>query len=148
MKTCAREGCDNTFVGPHNKKWCSLKCKRENEKLRYQTDAYREWQKLYREEYQKTGKWNEYAKQYRESKVLAYWIVYRLVCGYIGQTNQPAHRKRGHAQHGRTMDNYETLAICYTLEEALDLEALYQSLSDNYDTPDNNNLIKQLKQQT
>ena len=143
MRVCAIEGCNNTFVGPVNKKYCSIKCKRANERKRYKTDEYRAYQKQYRSEYQQTDKWKQYAEAYRESKKLDYWIVYELECGHIGQTNQPEHRKRSHSVSGRNMDNYETLAICYTKAEALDLEALYQSLSDNYEKPDNNNLIKQ-----
>ena len=143
MRVCATEGCNNTFVGPSNKKYCSLKCKREFEKGRYKTDKYRTYQKQYRKKYQQTDKWKQYAESYRESKKLPYWIVYELKGGHIGQTNQPEHRKRGHRVKGRNMDNYEVLAVCYIKEEALDLEALYQSLSDNYKKPDNNNLLKQ-----
>ena len=166
MRVCVTEGCNNAFVGPASKKYCSVECRKtERYRLRNikrRTDEYREKERLRRktkeyllkrkeryrsEEYRiknkerqrklrQTKEWKEYAKRYRESKKLDYWIVYELEGGHIGQTNQPEHRKRGHRVKGRNMDNYETLAVCYTREEALDLEALYQSLSNNYNKTD------------
>jgi predicted GIY-YIG superfamily endonuclease len=68
--------------------------------------------------------------------------VYKLICGYIGQTGGLKRRMCEHKnRYNRNVENHTILAICYTKQEALDLEALYQSLSDTYESMDNKKRI-------
>ena len=76
-----------------------------------------------------------------------HWTVYELPSGHIGQTTIMVNRMSQHKSMGRTDDvnNFKVLAICHCEDEALDLEALYQSLSPNYEKPDSQNRLKQPK---
>ena len=73
------------------------------------------------------------------------WYVYELSTGHIGQTCNKERRLRNHIDFGRikSISEHIVLAVCSCREEALDLEALYQSLSPNYDKPDSSKRLKQ-----
>lgn len=75
-----------------------------------------------------------------------HWIIYELPNGHIGYTNRPYFRMSDHAHYGRCKDrnDYKVIAIAHSKDEAQILEALYQSLSNNYNKPDWGNQVKQL----
>lgn len=56
--------------------------------------------------------------------------VYQLSCGYVGVTDNLLNRMSIHRHVGRDTKDYIVLAKCPTREEALDIEALYQSINN------------------
>ena len=121
------------------------------------TDEQKAAQKIYRAKWNKANKDKIAAqnKRFRESVNPNYyrkytpeygndgfWTVYKLSSGYIGQTCNLYSRMANHkSRYGRDINGHTVLATCYTKQEALDLEALYQSLSDTYDSMDNKSRI-------
>ena len=82
------------------------------------------------------------AKKYDDGNVR----VYQLKCGYIGISKNLMARMKTHKYSAlRDVSDYIILATCPTRGEALDLEALYQSLSTNYKKVDNTGRLKQNK---
>ena len=133
--------CAKLFEAWGRQNHCSEKCYSIHRKEYYKKRRQSKESKEYFKRYNASPKMKAYFKSYKESKKFDYWIVYELPCGYIGQTNQPEIRMRKHKDaNKRITEGYKTLAICYCKDEALDLEALYQTLSNSYNKPDNNKL--------
>ena len=69
------------------------------------------------------------SRQYKATRT-DYVSVYELPCGYVGVTNNLHTRMKNHRNvHNRITEGYIVLAQCPTREEALDLEALYQTIT-------------------
>ena len=88
------------------------------------------------------NKTNKKAKEAPDSN----FYVYELDTGHIGQTKNVEWRMRNHidAKKIERIDQHTILAVCSCREEALDFEALYQSLSPNYDKADRPSRLKKL----
>ena len=56
---------------------------------------------------------------------LDFYIVYGLMCGYVGKTNNPYKRMSVHKYSGRDTEGWFILNIVKTSREALDLEGEY-----------------------
>ena len=70
-----------------------------------------------------------YNKKYRTNNKnkykLDFYIVYGLMCGYVGKTNNPYHRMASHRNSGRDTEGWFILGVVSTNEEAKRLEREY-----------------------
>jgi hypothetical protein len=72
----------------------------------------------------------EYNRQYHQSLVLPYYIVYQLpnANNYVGQTNNPYNRMCRHKQDGNDTSGWIELHRFDTRKEALNKEAEYHAM--------------------
>ena len=58
---------------------------------------------------------------------LNFYIVYSLMNGYVGKTNNPYQRMAHHKNKGRDVSDWFILEVCKTNAEALELERSYHN---------------------
>jgi len=115
MKKCKE--CSKEFSHPDKRtKFCTDSCRG--------TNSARVYRERNRDKETARGKLN-YLKSVSNDT-----YVYKLVCGYVGVSHNLKYRMQKHREHNRITNGYTILANCPTREEALDLEALYQSINN------------------
>lgn len=166
MKKCNKCNTDKSFSEFHKDKqkkdglYSSCKeCKKALSSKVYLNNrpAIKERTKKYRQDNPHIGraatkKWvaankdkvKAYNDKRNESLKDGFYTVYELPGGHVGQTMGVYSRMSVHRSVGRITEGYIVLAQCATREEALDLEALYQSLSTNYKRVDDETRLRHI----
>ena len=115
MKKCKE--CGDEFN--HRRKgsvYCSEKCRR------------RKNARVHRTRYKEEERLRCLEKYYRGKSEETY--VYILDCGYVGITQHIPSRMSRHKSQGRAVLSYDILQVCPDREEAKDIEALYQLITN------------------
>lgn len=100
--------------------------------------AYKKkWRENNREKARASGKkWRDNNKEkVRENNLrhnnkgkIDFYIVYSLMCGYVGKTNNPYKRMAHHTHKGKDVEGWFILNIVKTNKEALALEGEYHRM--------------------